>query len=212
MKRYDETITGAEPVDAAALAAVIRGTNPAETALLTSYCKVARQQVESHCRIAVVQRTVTMFIDRFPWREKQGMWWDGVRELPISELYDAQREVFLPLPPLQTVTSIMTYDDSDAGTVFDAANYYVDASDKRQQGRVVLRTGAVWPNALRVANAVKFIYVAGYADNTVPEEVKQAILGVGAYLYANRGDCGGDCVGACGMGALLSSFVVRDPR
>lgn len=212
MKRYSEAITGAEPVTAADLAAIIRGTDPAENALLTTYGLAARQQVESHCRIAIVQRTVTMFLDGFSIHSRSSDWFDGVRELPISELYGATRDITVPLPPLQSVTSITTYDDSDAATVLAASAYFVDTAAKRQQGRIVLRRGSVWPSALRVANAVGVVYVAGFVDGGVPAEIKQAILGVAAYLYAHRGDCGGDCMNACGMAALVSSFVVQEPR
>ncbi len=212
MKRYDEIITGAEPVTAAELAKVLEITDPGQTPFLTTLVKVARQQVEAYCRIAIVQRTITMFMDRFPVEDHDKGWWDGVREAPISSIFAAVRKIEMPLPPLQSVTSVTTFDDSDVGTIFAAAGYFVDTASKRQQGRVVLRDGITWPIALRSANAIQFVYVAGYADGSVPDDLKQAILGIGAYLFANRGDCGGDCVGKCGMAMLLESYIIRVPR
>lgn len=211
MKRYDTVEAGAEPVSAADLAIQIRGTAASETSYLTSLAKVARQQVEKHCRIAVIRKTITMFMDRFP-SECSDDWWDGVRDISVTELYKQRRQIELPLPPLISVTSITTYDDSDTAVVFASTQYYVDASTKNQQGRIVLRQGAPWPIALRMSNAVKVIYETGYVDGAVPEDLKLAIMGVGAYLYANRGDCSGEPVEASGAGALCQSYMIREPR
>lgn len=215
MKRYDSVETGEEPVAPALIGAVLRLPNngSAETARLTTLAKTARLQVERHCRISVVLRTVTLFLDGFATRNRDGVgWWDGVRELPISELYEQRRDIRLPLPPLVSVTSITTYDDSDVGTVFGASAYYVDTASPKQLGRVVLRNGAVWPVGLRVANSVKIVYEAGYTDGSVPQDIIDAITGMAAYLYSNPGACSGDCSEACGMAGLLRSFVIMDPR
>ena len=211
MQRYDEQITGAEPVTSTMLAETLRGTSPSEDAFLTRMCKVARQQVEKYCRISIVQRTVTLYLDRFPVTPTGNIWFDGVREAPISSIFGEARKIPMPLPPLQSVTSITTYDDSDNAVVFGASGYYVDVASKNQQGRVVLRDGICWPVALRVANAIKFIYVAGYVDGSVPDDLKEAIIGIAAYLYAHRGDCTG-CEEACGMANLLRTYVLLDPR
>ncbi len=221
MKRYTYSDTGTFPATAvAALAKVLRISSTAENARLETLIRTARMQVEAHCRIAVIKKTVTLFMDGFTTRERRGTerggdrggWWSGVREMPISELYEQKREIDLPLPPLVSVTSITTYDDSDAATTFGASNYYVDTSDRKQQGRVVLRIGSVWPIGLRVANAIKIIYEAGYENDAIPQDLIDAVIAVAAYLYANPGSCGGDCVGPCGAATLLQSYVILVPR
>lgn len=214
MYRYDEEITGAEPVTAAELASTVFVTDPAQNLKLEALITTARQQIESHCRIAVVKRTTTLFMDRWPTAPRSGrdQWWNGVKEMPISELYEVCRSITLPMPPLQSVTSITTYDDADAGTVFGASGYFVDNASKKQQGRIVLRTGGVWPVAYRVANAIKVIYVCGYDNGAVPVELKRAILGVAAWLWANPGDCDKNCTEMCGAAALVKSFVIHFPK
>jgi len=214
VKKYNEVISGTEPVTAAQLAASLYVTDPAQNAKLENLIIVARQQIESHCRIAIVKRTYTMFMDGFGYgyRRDRQEWWNGVREAPISELHCVPREIYLGYPPLRSVTSVSTFNDADEETVFAAGGYYVDNASMRQQGRVVLRQGGIWPVALRVANSVKVVFVAGYDDGSVPAEIKQAIIGVASWLYANPGDCDKNCTEMCGAAALVKSFVVYFPK
>ena len=68
-----------------------------------------------------------------------------------------------------------------------ASRYYVD--NVREPARIVLRKGETFPTALRVANAIKILYVAGYTSAfTVPEPIRMGMLQHIAYLYEHRGD------------------------
>ena len=68
-----------------------------------------------------------------------------------------------------------------------SSRYYVD--NVREPARVVLRQGETFPTALRVANAIKVVYVTGYTSAyTVPEPIRMGMLQHIAYLYEHRGD------------------------
>ena len=88
---------------------------------------------------------------------------------------------------MTSVTSVSTFDDSDTETTMAASKYYVDTA--REPARVVLRQGETFPTALRVANAIKVVYVAGYSSQySIPEPIRMGILQHIAHLYEHRGD------------------------
>ena len=68
----------------------------------------------------------------------------------------------IPLPPLQSVSSIKYYDTDDTEyTTFDTDYYDVD--DKGLVGRIVLKYGETWPaEVLRPSNAIVIRFIAGY--------------------------------------------------
>lgn len=95
--------------------------------------------------------------------------------------------ITLPLPPLQSVTSI-TFTDVDAvATVVSASAYLVDADS--WPGRIVLKDGQSWPSVnLRKIGGVVVRFVAGYGNTgaDVPMPIRQAILLITGDLYENR--------------------------
>ena len=89
--------------------------------------------------------------------------------------------------PIQSVTSVSTFDDADNETTMASSRYYVD--NVREPSRIVLRQGETFPTALRVANAIKVVFVAGYANAyAVPEPIRMGMLQHIAFLYEHRGD------------------------
>lgn len=100
-------------------------------------------------------------------------WWEG----PLR----------LPLPPLQSVTSVKYYDAAGAEQTLAATEYLV-RTPRRQPGTVERAPGKSWP-ALeadrRLPVTVRF--VAGYgAAAAVPQLVKQAVLMLAAHWYEHR--------------------------
>jgi uncharacterized phiE125 gp8 family phage protein len=118
-------------------------------------------------RRALVNRTYQLFL---PW-------------FPVA------RCIPLPIPPLQSVTSIKYQDDSDAEQTFSSGSYQVVKNE--DEGYIYLKTGESWPGGTyERPDAVKIEFVAGYgaAATDVPENIRHAIkIEVGA-LYAERGD------------------------
>ncbi len=101
--------------------------------------------------------------------------------------YPRGNAITLPGAPLQSVTSINSYDVDDAATEFSSGGYFVDTYE--EPGRVSLNYSTQWPSiTLRPANGVIIRYVSGYGDaaTAVPDMYKQAIKILGAHLYENR--------------------------
>lgn len=96
----------------------------------------------------------------------------------------------IPLPPLQSVTSV-TYVDADGATPTLATSVYgVDTAS--QPGVVYLKYNQEWPTTREERNAVTIRFVAGYGTaDDVPESLKSAMKLHLADLDANR-ERGGD--------------------
>ena len=88
----------------------------------------------------------------------------------------------VPLPPLQSVTSIKYLDTAGAEQTLASSTYRVDAVS--EPGRIALDYGQSWPSTYPVINAVTVRFVAGYT--TVPEPIRWALLMLINELYEQR--------------------------
>jgi uncharacterized phiE125 gp8 family phage protein len=180
-----------EPVTAAELRTHLR-TDSTElpdaeaNALITD----ARTEIENMTSLAFISQSWRLSIDRWPAGGEA--WWDGVREMSITELYNSNTLQSLALPrwPLVSITSVTVYDeDSNASTV--TVNDVFDVDTYQTPGRITLKRGQTWPIALRANDAIQVIYVAGYVNAAaVPSPMKRAVKQLAAFLYSHRGD---DC-------------------
>lgn len=148
----------------------------------------SRQMIEDQTGLAFLAQSWRLSIDRWPGGAEA--WWDGVRQMAISELYapNAMTSVELPRWPLTSITSVTVFDEdsnSEAVTVADT----FDVDTYQRPGRLTLKRGSTWPVALRANNAIQIVYVAGYANAVaVPATMKRALKQLAAFLYTNRGD------------------------
>ncbi len=160
------TAPASEPVTAAELKAHLRLNTTDEDALLSHFISAARQLFETLTDRAVITSTWSLHLDAFP------------------------RVLRLPRAPLQSVTWVRYYDQSDTQVTWDAANYSVDT--KREPGRVVPK---VWfpdwrifpvypPLSYKVSPKIEVRFVAGWSS--VPALVKQAILLLAAHYFQRR--------------------------
>lgn len=185
------TAPAAEPVSASEAKSHMRVDTTADDTYIGTLITVARQNVESHLRRALINQTWELVLDAFP--------------------AGAFR---LPKPPLASVTSIKYTDVDGNESTYSSANYIVDTDT--EPGRVVLKTGQTWPAVvLREASAVRVRYVAGYgaAGSSVPQAIRQAILLVCGSLYENREDvivAQGVSIGTLpfGVEALLAPYRI----
>lgn len=95
--------------------------------------------------------------------------------------------IWLPRPPLQSVTSIVYTDDDGDSSTFSSSSYIVDTAGT--PGRIVLKRNYSWPGVtLQAANGIVITYVAGYGDTAadVPANIKQGLLLLLGDFYENR--------------------------
>lgn len=156
----------AEPVTTAEAKAHLRVDGADDDSYIAALVAAAREYCEGMQRRAYVTQTWTLTLDGFP--------------------AGGRTYIDIPLPPLQSVSSITYLDSTGDSQTWASSNYTVDA--KGTPGRVALAPDAVWPTtqAGRI-NAVTITFVAGYglaAD--VPESMKQAIYLLVGDWYGNR--------------------------
>lgn len=90
----------------------------------------------------------------------------------------------LPLPPLQSVSSLTYLDGEGVEQTLDPSLYVVLAGGRAE---IVPAFGCLWPRALRQPRAVTIEFVCGYGDAAaVPNPIKTAIAMYVASLYENR--------------------------
>lgn len=147
----------ANPVSLTEAKAHLRVTHALEDGLIGVYLAAALEEVETHIEQAVGTQTLEWSADAFP-----------------------PGEIELPMPPLQSVTSVKYRDANGAEQTLAGAAYAVDAVSS--PGRVVPVDS--WPATDVVPNAVTVRFVAGYS--TAPAVVKAAILLLTSDLYHNR--------------------------
>ncbi|MDE2030529.1 MAG: phage head-tail connector protein [Alphaproteobacteria bacterium] len=179
------TPPAAEPVTLADAKQQARIDTTADDTLVTALITGARQWAEEYTARAFITQSWRLTLDLWPGAVEK--WWDGVKQGPITGLDDINY-ISLPRAPLQSVTSVTSYDNADNGTLWDAGNYFVDTV--RAPGRIALRMGAVWPVPLRLTNGIVIDYVSGYGSDgtSVPEPIKTAIRQLVAHWYEYRGE------------------------
>jgi uncharacterized phiE125 gp8 family phage protein len=148
----------------------------------------SRQMIEETTGLAFISQSWRLSLDRWPGGAEA--WWDGVRQMSITELYapSYMTSVDLPRWPLASITTVTVFDeDSNSQAVTVADTFDVDTY--QVPGRMTLKRGSTWPIALRANNAIQIVYVAGYANAAaVPASMKRALKQLAAFLYTNRGD------------------------
>jgi uncharacterized phiE125 gp8 family phage protein len=115
---------------------------------------------------------------------------DFTQRALITQTWDYKLNAFademeIPLPPLQSVTSIKYIDTNGVEQTLAVTEYTVDTAAER--GLVRLAYGKSWPAVRAQANVVTIRFVAGYpAAADVPGTIKAACLLILGELYARR--------------------------
>lgn len=96
--------------------------------------------------------------------------------------------LYVPKPPLQSITSIAYVDGDGQTQTWDAAEYAVDTYS--EPGRVYPAYGYSWPTSRGDPNSVIVTFVAGYGASgaDVPEDIRNALLLIIGDRYAQRED------------------------
>lgn len=95
-------------------------------------------------------------------------------------------EIQIPLPPLQSVTSI-SYVDTNGATQTLASSVYQVVTNGKWPARIVAAYGQTFPEARDQPNAVTVRFVAGYGTaSDVPAQVHHALRLLISQWYENR--------------------------
>lgn len=134
-----------------------------EQEIIALYLSAARQWVEAYTKRQLMTATWRLELEDFPgW------------------------ELYLPRPPLVSVSSITYTDPSDGSTdTLSSSDYSVDTGS--EPGIVTPAYGDVWPTTRSQRRSVKATYIAGYTSAAlVPASLKSAILLLAGARYENR--------------------------
>lgn len=181
-----------------------------EITLLNLYITAAREQCETVTGRALITQKWRLTLDSWPHGREP--WWDGVRQVPISELRSASRPswVIVPRYSLQSVERLVVFDFDGQPEEIDVETTFI-VDTQQEPGRLVLRNTATWPVALQRANAIEIDYKAGYGDapHDVPAALRLALIQMAAHLYEYRGDqCSAeDAMEKSGAGAVFRRYA-----
>ncbi len=136
---------------------------------------------------ALITQTWDVYLDKFP--------------------CSARTPVYLPLPPLQSVTHIKYYDTDGILQTWSAANYVLDTVS--EPAKIYPAYNVSWPTVRDMPNAVQIRMICGYGDNAddVPESLRYGGCAQIALMFANRE---GDPLG--NADASLRDYKVRMPE
>lgn len=198
-----------EPVTLAEVKAHSRIVGTSDDAFLTDAIEEARQEIEDATGMAFITQSWQLTLDRWPMQDDQ--WWDGVRDGHRNMLEGGKASVYVPRYPLQSITSVTTYDDDGTSNAVVVADTF-NVDTQQFPGRLTLQHGASWPVATQANNAIEVVYVAGYGATAadVPAPIKRAIRNMVGYMYEHRGDCStGDAYEHSGAMKTMARYRAR---
>lgn len=113
-------------------------------------------------------------------------WTLALDDFPCETWDDPYAGIRVPLPPLQSVSSITYLDGQGVEQTLATSVYAVDTAS--QPGIISLKSGQSWPGVQDVRNAVTITFVAGYGDtaSALPRPLRLAAQQLVATWYDNR--------------------------
>lgn len=162
-----------------------------DDALIDDFIDAATQQARNYLNRSLITETLELTMDGFTENndsdERLARLGAGVHNVSYPYIIGHNNSVDLPFAPIQSVTSVKTFDRDNTESTFSAANYELD----EQGGRLYLNEGETWPDNLRAREAVKIRYVSGYGDDAtdIPSPIVQSIKMMVAQMYECRGVC-----------------------
>jgi uncharacterized phiE125 gp8 family phage protein len=146
-----------------------------DDALITALIVAARQLVETKLNRAIVTQTWQYNLDIFPFF---GSW-----ALPSTP-------IVLPLPPVQSVSSVKYVASDGTLTTLATNQYQVDLAS--QPARICPINGQPWPVVnIYTINSVQIEFVCGYglptdSPQSIPQSIIQAMLLLVSHWYDQR--------------------------
>lgn len=137
--------------------------------LITALIVAAREHVETFTHRALITQTWDLQLDKFP-----SLDWSA----PLVGDSVSRGPLWIPKPPLASVTSVTYVDTTGTTQTWSASAYTVDApaGPHARMGRIVPAFAQFYPVTRTQPNAVTVRFVAGYgAASAVPASIKAAI-------------------------------------
>lgn len=113
-------------------------------------------------------------------------------DLTLDGFPSGGKPIRLPLPPIQSVTSI-TYTDTNGAAQTLSSSVYALSADRDHRPRIHLAYNQSWPETRSIEDAVTVRFVAGYASgnspedaSAVPEAIKNAMRLLIGHWFENR--------------------------
>lgn len=141
---------------------------------------VSPADIERYARLVDVSAEIDHITDLIAAATKQCERWSerqfvhATYRMQLPE-FPACEEIYLPKPPLSSVTHVKYYDTANTLQTFTSSYYHVDTDS--QPGRIVLALGQAWPATYERPDAVQLTFVAGYgaAGTATPANVRLAV-------------------------------------
>lgn len=168
---------------------------------LTATIPVVRQQAENELGRALITQTWELWLHDFPRPLLDDVAHDGSRYTGFYRRYRRDynwRAITIPLPPLQSITSITYIDAEGIQKILTVADDYV-LDDSITPAQITPASGTCWPAVTCGPGAVKIRFVCGYPATTtgsppvtadiagnVPPAIKHWMLLVLANWFRNR--------------------------
>lgn len=160
-----------------------------DATVLPALITAAREYAEAYLSRSLLTQTWRYTLDRFPVTDKPDL---PVIRPPwalVSQAAGAQASgsgtIYLPRPPLQSVSSVVYVDTTGATQTLDPSTYQVQTDD--EPGRLIPAFGKSWPGTREQLAAVTITFVAGWQQPAnVPVAVKQAMKLLIGFDYENR--------------------------
>lgn len=156
-----------EPLSTTEVKEYLRETSASQDRVIDTLIKAARRKVESITNRQLLEATWELWLDAFP--------------CPYIDV---------PRPPLRSVESIKYLDTNGTEQTWAVADYRVSkpAGPYCARGRITPAYGESYPTTQQVIDAVKVQFKAGYGTDpdTVPEDLKEAMLLLISHWYENR--------------------------
>ncbi len=153
----------AEPLTVSEAKAHLRVDGADEDTLIASLILTSRLHVETALGLALLTQSWRLTLDRWP----------------------CEKDLELPLRPLQTIDAVRVLPAEGAAVVIAAANYIADAGSVPPR---LVRTGMIWPQPGKAANGIEIDFTVGYGATAdlVPAPIRHALLLLVAHWYERR--------------------------
>lgn len=206
MRIVQQTRPASEPVLLSELKENLRIDEASEDSKLDALIVAARSVVEANLNLNLISRPIDIYYDRWPVDNGFASIrpvHSCISELRMSPHSGSQNTFDLPIRPVESITGITITDSQGIESAWDPSNYFL------QPGLVPnlsLAAGSSWPAPQQPKDSFKVSVISGFGAswNSVPDDIRQALLQIATQLYFNRGDT------AVSSGGLLSASDVRD--